>query len=723
MGLPPKVAAVSKPFSRPFQLAAICAVCTGLVFAAWFSAVTGHGFGSLLRWEMRFRGLLVKYGRKNPPDPRLLFLAADNDSVSIGQLDLETLYADVPRDSADYRALALIARQWPWPREIYALLLDKLFAAGARVVVLDFLFTKPAADDDALQAALDRYGGRVVIGSNFDMQTLDTGMQAWVHTLPSDTLIAQQEPLDRRVGYVNFWPDYSDGAIRRARFRTTLDALSGLPDNADSEVCLSLAACTLEKAGLTGLVPPERNAERLFRYTDRPRTGFRPASIYQLFVPRYWSANFANGERLRGKIVMVGPYGNWQHDEHLTPFGLMPGPELHLNAVNALLHQAFLYEPPLREQAMLILCGGLAAWLVSLLSPRPALQILRGVGATALGAGLALGAYNYLDLYTAVVTPLLALNLSGGGCFVYEFILERLDKARTRRALERYVSKDIVHELLDNQQSVLNALGGARKPITVLFSDLRGFTALTESADAVSLVAQLNEYFNRMVRTVFANGGTLDKFIGDGLMAHWGSIVSEGPQADACAAVRTALQMRAALDELNAEWRKRGVQTLDFGIGINSGDAIVGNLGCEEKMEVSVIGDSVNLAARIEGATKQYRVDLLIGEATARLVGDVFALRHVDNLRVKGKVQPVEVLTVLAEDHEAVMPTDWLVLYEVGVRLYRQRSFARAAELFAEAASVRPDDWLIAEYLHRAQLYAAQPPGPEWSGVQVLSEK
>ena len=187
--------------------------------------------------------------------------------------------------------------------------------------------------------------------------------------------------------------------------------------------------------------------------------------------------------------------------------------------------------------------------------------------------------------------------------------------------------------------------------------------------------------------------------------------------------MRTALEMRAALARLNAEWRQRGIQTLDFGIGINSGDAIVGNLGCEEKMEVSVIGDAVNLASRIESATKQYRVDLLIGEATARLVGDVFFMRHVDHLQVKGKTRPVEVLTVLAEDHEEAMLTDWLVLYEVGVRLYRQRSFARAAELFAAAATAQPDDWLSAEYLRRAQLYAVQPPGPEWSGVQVLSEK
>jgi adenylate cyclase len=685
--------------------------------------VHGRGFGSLLRWEMRFRDVLVNQGRRNPPDPRLVFLGIDEASVSIEEVDLESLFADVPRDSADFRALTLMSRQWPWPREIYALLLDKLFAAGARVVVFDLMFPKPSADDEAFRAALERYRDRVVIGSNFVQQTAEADRVGWVHALPTDSLVPQTQPLDARVAFVNFWPDATDEVIRRARFRLTVESLAGYRPNPDSEIFVSLAARAVTQAGLGGLVPAGADEERPFRFTAPPGAGFRALPVYQLFVPKYRAANFGGGAFFRDKIVVIGPYGNWQHDEHETPFGRMPGPELHLNAINALLHQAFLSETPLWADALLILAGGVVAWLVAQLSPKPALQILRGVGVTTLGALLALGAYNFLDLYTAVVTPLLALNLSGGACFVYEFIIERLDKLRTRRALERYVSKDIVRELLDNRQSVLNALGGARKPITVLFSDLRGFTTLTETADAVGLVTQLNEYFNRMVRIVFANAGTLDKFIGDGLMAHWGSIVSEGPQADACAAVRTALQMRAALAQLNAEWRERGIQTLDFGIGINSGEAIVGNLGCEEKMEVSVIGDPVNLAARIEGATKQYRVDLLVGEETARLVVDAFVLRSVDQLRVKGKTRPVEVLTVLAENDEETMPSDWLVLYEVGVRLYRRRAFARAAELFEAATHARPGDGLIEEYLRRAQIYAVQPPGPEWSGVHVLSEK
>jgi adenylate cyclase len=703
--------------SRKVQLALICSACTALVLVAELCGKLGYGFSPLVRWELRFRNVLTIEGRKSPPDPRLIFLAIDNESVSIEKIDLDSLFARVPHESADYRALTLMAGQWPWPREVYGLALDKLFAAGASVVVFDLLFPKPSGNDAPFRAALDRHRDRVVVGSNFVALTDTHAANAWEHTVPADELIPQTTPLDQRVAYTNFFADEVDETIRRARFRLRTGP------GASDEIILSLAARAVTQAGLGHLVPPPAQSERLFRYAAPPGFGFRPVSIYQLFVPKYWQANFGNGERLRGKIVVIGPSGNWQHDEHETPFGKMPGPELHLNAINALLHQAFLFETPLWVDALLVLLAGFVAWLVSLFTARPALQIVRGLVATGAVVVLAFGAYNYLSVCSAVIAPLLALNLSGGSCFVYEYIREQLDKARTRRTLERYVSKDVVRELLDNRESVLHSLVGARKAITVLFSDLRGFTTLTESADAASLVEQLNEYFNRMVRIVFANSGTLDKFIGDGLMAHWGSIVSKGEVADACAAVRTALEMRAALARLNEEWQPRDRIKLDFGIGINSGEAIVGNLGCDEKMEVSVIGDPVNLAARIEGATKEYRTDLLIGEQVAQLVRNAFVLRSVDLLLVKGKTKPVEVFTVLEERHADTQEPEWLRAYETGTRLYRQREFAEAARHFREAAALKPGDWLAEEYLRRAESYVATPPAPDWDGVYVMTRK
>ena len=161
-------------------------------------------------------------------------------------------------------------------------------------------------------------------------------------------------------------------------------------------------------------------------------------------------------------------------------------------------------------------------------------------------------------------TPLLVLILSSSIALTYDYLLERHEKRRVRRTLERYVSRDVVKELLDNPQTFFNALGGVRKPVSVLFSDVRGFTTLTESADSHALVKQLNEYFQEMVAHVFAHQGSLDKFIGDAVMAVWGSIVSHGPQQDALNAVATALAMKRSLKKLNEDWKARGMLELAF---------------------------------------------------------------------------------------------------------------------------------------------------------------
>lgn len=695
------------------------------MLASHLFAASGRGFTLLARWEVGYRNFVVREGQRAPADPRLMFLAIDDASVSIDDLDLASLYARVPRGSPDFRALELMSRQWPWSRETYALILDKLFAAGAEVVALDLLFPKPAAEpagDAAFRAALERHGARVILGSNFVPQTLAAG-EGWAHALPTDDLVPQTEPLDPRVAYVNFWPDEVDHVVRRASYRLTAASLHGQPAPPGAEVFTSLAARAVMLAGKGDRVPPGSSVERLLRFTGGAGEIYRPISVYQLFVPRYWQANFGNGEWLKGRIIVLGAYGNWQHDEHPTPFGPMPGPELHLNSINALLQQAFLRETPLWADCLLIAVAGLAAWVISLFTARPALQILRALTATGAGVLLSFGAYNYFDLHTAAIAPLLALNLGCAACFVFEFVGERVERARVRHFLERYVSKNVVHELLDNRDSLLHSLEGAHKRVTVLFSDLRGFTAMTEGADAVQLVRQLNEYFNAMVRIVFSNSGTLDKFIGDGLMAHWGSIVAEQPEIEACRAVRTALRMRMALRRLNDDWAERGWSRFEFGVGINSGEAIVGNLGCEEKMEVSVIGDCVNLASRIEGVTKDFHVDLLIGEEVAKLVREHFVLRSVDCVRVVGRTRAIQIFTVLDERVAGRADPAWLPLYEEGVALHRRGEFAAAVLCLDEADRLLPGDWLIGEYLRRSRRFLAEPPGPDWTGVHVMAHK
>ncbi len=261
--------------------------------------------------------------------------------------------------------------------------------------------------------------------------------------------------------------------------------------------------------------------------------------------------------------------------------------------------------------------------------------------------------------------------------------------------------------------------------MTVLFSDLVGFTTLSENAHPEALVAQLNEYLTRMTSVVFSNGGTLDKFIGDAIMAVWGNVRSLGIAQDAKNCARAALGMRRELRQLNQEWRDQGRMGLGMGIGINQGEVIVGNIGSHERMDPTVIGDAVNLASRLEGLTRIYGVDILVGASAAELARDEVHLRSVARVQVKGKTKPVDVFTFIGARNEEVDPEflKWLDVYEEGLEKFRTRDFIEAKILFSRFLEFYPDDLLAKMYLDRALEYEQQPPDEAWDAVEVFKKK
>jgi adenylate cyclase len=523
---------------------------------------------------------------------------------------------------------------------------------------------------------------------------------------------------DGRIGFVNYVAD-ADDRVRRATFRIRGDA--GLPPSGEIE---SIVARTLGKAGEAALIPRD-NAAHLFRFSAQPGEGYRPIPLYELFVPSFWTNNFKEGQFFRDKIILIGPAANILHDEHSTPFPgpTMLGPEIHLNVMAAARRGEFLGETSHEADLGSILSAGVLAWLLTLIVRAPIRRLVVAAGIGVAYWLLCQGIFDRANFVLLAYSPLLVMTVSTSAGFAYEFVLERLEKNRTRRTLERYVSKDVVREVLDNPQTYLNTLGGVRKPVTILFSDVRGFTTMTESSDEGQLVAQLNEYFNEMVGIVFAQRGSLDKFIGDAVMALWGSITSEGIERDAQHAVAAALAMRKALARLNINWKQRGMKELAFGIGINHGNPIVGNLGSEQKMEVSVIGDAVNLASRLESSTKEFTLDLLLGESMVPLVQNRFALRSVDSVQFKGKTKPVRVFTVMADKKAGEQPPPWLPRYEEGIKYYHERRFAEGLAAFADCVLAQPDDYLSQLYLKRCQELVANPPGPDWDTVFVMKSK
>jgi adenylate cyclase len=292
---------------------------------------------------------------------------------------------------------------------------------------------------------------------------------------------------------------------------------------------------------------------------------------------------------------------------------------------------------------------------------------------------------------------------------------------RVKSSLSRYMSKDVVEKLLADEASP--ALGGVRQPVTILFSDIRSYTTLTENAGAHEIVEMLNEYFTEMVDVIFERGGILDKFIGDAIMAVFGAPFAH-PEADPVNAVEAALDMQARLAAYNARRSARGLAAIETGIGLSTGEVVCGNIGSEKRMDYTVIGDAVNLSSRLEGATKQYGCKLLISEHTERCLGGRFVTRELDVLRVKGKRRPVRVFEVLARKGEALPdPVQRrLDLYREAYASYQGAAFAEAARRFSRAATEFPEDHVFQMYAARAQQLASEPPA-EWDGVWELKQK
>ncbi len=689
-----------------------------VICLAWTLAVAAlslrHGrFG---RAEQAARDWLMTNAkaRPSPQNPQLVYLGIDEAAKT-----LDSVFSD---DLAKSRALQLMKQGFPWNREVYALIIDRLAQAGARAIAFDMLFPEPRDGDERFREALDRWPGRVVIGTNLKDRDEDpnpdqlTVSHKPAHVLPTPAL---RPPAGGSwLGFVNLRSD-DDTIVRRVRYRTTALEFFGTPPSPGSEELLSLAARTLEKAGFAALIPKTHEAVA-FRYCPQ----IQPHSVHEIFVEPQWAAPpYDSGKFFRDKIVLIGAAGFESPDRLNTPFGTVLGPTIQLSAINAALNDDFIRETEPWQNLALIAAGGLLAWMLGArVASRPLRLLLLGL----LLAGFYGGAqtlFNSTGLLPILLAPVLALGGSAMTWTVFEQALDLRERQRVRQTLEKYVSRDAVREILDNPASFLNALGGERRSITVLFSDIRSFTTMTESAEPHALVAQLNEYFNDMVGIVFAHDGTLDKFIGDAVMAHWGSIATAGVVTDARRAVTTALEMRAALAKLNANWKTRGMPELRVGFGVNSGDAIVGNLGCAAKMEVSVLGDAVNLGARIEGLTKEYGIDLCLGETVAPLVREAFVLRSVDLVVAKGKTRPIEVFTVLSERTPGVAEPAWLARHEEAVRAYRAGDFPAAESAWREVFADQPGDALSTIFLARCAELRSHPPGTEWTGVFKMRGK
>ncbi len=383
--------------------------------------------------------------------------------------------------------------------------------------------------------------------------------------------------------------------------------------------CAIWAACSMPASPRT----PSTSFADLFYSEQQLKAGQQP---------------LVDPSRFHDAIVFVGTTAAGTYDQKAVPLpGKMPGMQIHASALDDLLSSHVLAPAPTWAAALaLVACAIVAAVSLLMLGVWSGLAVSALVGGALVVSGVSLFARG---VWLPLVTPLAALTIAAFGGVAYQYFVEGREKRVVKRLFSRYVSKDVYDQLMRDPSSA--RLGGQRREMTVLFSDIRGFTTFSEQGQPEEIVHQLNEYFSRMVDVLLAHHGTLDKFVGDAVMALFGAPLEDPDHAEH--AVQAALAMMAGLSQLNATWAAEGRKTLAIGVGINTGDMVAGNIGSATIMSYTVIGDAVNLGSRLESLNKQYGTTIIISEATRQRLKGNYAIRPLGDVVVKGKSQPVAI--------------------------------------------------------------------------------
>lgn len=424
---------------------------------------------------------------------------------------------------------------------------------------------------------------------------------------------------------------------------------------------------------------------------------------------------------LKDKILVFGATATAIYDLRVTPFDEnFPGAETHVNIVDNLLRNDFLFVSPEEELQMPLFLLALGLVLTLLLTK------LGAVSGILITAGLMITVIVVDQLYffqQGLVISIMFPVFLIGGLYVtltfYKYLTEERGKKELKQTFQKYVSPAVVDEILSDPENI--ELGGKKVNMTVFFSDVRGFTTISEKLDPRALSDLLNFYLTPMTELVFKNKGTLDKYMGDAVMAFFGAPIAYKDHAKhGC---RCALQSLEKLSELQIELEKRNLPLIDIGIGLNTGEMSVGNMGSETVRSYTVMGDAVNLGSRLEGINKQYGTRIIISEFTYADVKDEFICREIDLVRVKGKIEPVKIYELVAEKRVPKEKADMLKKFEQGYDLYHQKEFQKGIEVFNEALSLEPDDACSKLYIKRCEEFIATPPPDDWDGVFVMTSK
>ena len=661
---------------------------------------------------------------------------------------------------------------WPWTREKLALLVQQSFAYGVTVVGFDALFAErdESADVDLLRALATRDGddrfvkrleelapqldrdrlfaegltsGPTILGYYFNtneknaFETGDLPMAAFeLHDSMMDSVF-----LPRAAGYTSNLPELMasawgggfidnplidrDGVVRRApllqEFNLSVYESLSLAVAAtyfnDITLPIFVDASTwmgdyppLEGLELAGKpIPIDPQGAVLVPYRG-PRGSFPYVSTKDII-----NGTVEDPSVLEGAIVLVGATAPGMEDLRSTPFGsIYPGVEVHANVVAGILDNNFRWEPAYTAAAEMItvaLFGILTALLLPVLKPIISTLFFLLMMIIALAINM------YLWQLERHVLPLAMTMYTLTGVYVINMIFGYLFESRSRHMMDglfgQYVPPDLVKEMSRDPQNY--SLESRKLELSVLFSDIRSFTTISEGLDAAELSVLMNLYLTPMTRIVHETQGTIDKYIGDAVMAFWGAPIRDAEHASK--AVSAGLAMQAALVDLNRDFEKKGWPEIKIGVGVNTGQMSVGNMGSQFRKAYTVLGDAVNLGSRLEGITKIYGVGFIVAESTAEKAHEYF-YRELDRVRVKGKAEPVTILEPLGLKSEMTSEQlQWAEEFRNALLQYRGQMWDQAQETLEDLLNKDPGTYLYELYLERIAIFRRKPPGDYWDGV------
>ncbi len=649
----------------------IHALLIGVVFSVSFSLLFYlHYFES---WQLRFSD---SFFQSRPPNKNIAIIAIDDRSIqAIGR--------------------------WPWDRSVHAKLIEYL-GNVPKVIGYDVSFPEPSKDqkqDEILRLALAKTGNVVLPITAKSPQVGEKEV-----FIKDELWPIQQFAEVADAGLVNQHTDV-DNITRQTDF--TISALDNKNVENFSEKILKRY---LQQTQLP-FVPTDHGLLRI-NFVGKPGT-FPVFSFIDVLNKNVSLDEFLN------KIVFVGSTASDLHDNLSTPVSRgvpMSGVEVHANIIQTILERKFLYTDSqlvtiLTIFVLCIICSLLFAWLGII----PSIFILFGI------------VFSYI-IYTIfsfdngfirnIVYPALSILTVFVAQLVYKYFVENKQKRFIKKALSYYLSESVMQEVLSHPGKL--TLGGSRKEITVLFSDIAGFTSISEKIPPETLAHLLNQYLTRMTNIVFNQSGVLDKYIGDAVMAFWGAPLDENKHA--LLACTAALKMREEIERIKQDWKKFGIDDFDVRIGINTGDMIVGNMGSDLRFNYTLLGDNVNLGSRLEGINKEYKTHVIISGSTYEQVKDEVIARPLDIVAVKGKAKGVSIFELRGLGQALGKEKEFLDKFEKARQFYHFGNFKKALFEFKEIYKHSSHDGPTKIYIKRCEEYIELPP-EKWDGVYHATAK